>query len=103
MGYRINEKTPRATASMNAFSDKTKERMQAVGDAAGSATRAVGRGIANVAGHAADAGQDVIAAGADLVGSGARAVGRHAKEFLGTDNKEVKHKMTHKSGRAIDN
>ena len=103
MSFRIKEPRPRTQVSLNAFSDKTKERMHAVGDAAGDAGRAVGRGIANVAGHAADAGQDVIAAGADLVGSGARAVGRHAKEFLGTDNKDLKHRASHKSGRAIDN
>lgn len=91
MGFDTKDKKMGTQASMNSFSEKSKEY-------AGAAVGAAGRGI----GHVTEAVKDVSRPVGHMLATGAKNVKTVIKGTTRFHNSDLKHRMQNKSHRAID-
>ena len=98
MGFNPKDKTPNVQASMNSFSEKSKEYAGAAGRGVVHAGKATGRGI----GHVASAVKDASAPVGHMLATGAKNVGTIIKGATRFHNSDLKHNMQNKRHRAID-
>lgn len=105
MGFETKVKDPRVQASLNSWSGAGEHAKAAAGHvyhAAGHAAKAVGHHASNAASGAYGAAKEVGSVLADHAKDMGKTAFGHAKGATPFANRDLKHRMQHKSGRAID-